>query len=92
MITLSFGRFLKIPFRPRERVYYLSDDSEPMEGVVDSVDINFLGSGKAVDIDFIVHPVTDNGEDMTAEFFSDWEINNRIFKSKRRAEKAAKSR
>ena len=55
--------------------------------IVDSIDINFLNSGKAVDIDYLVHPIINGIESDTAEFFSDYEVNKRIFASKRKGKK-----
>lgn len=87
MIKLHFGRFFKIPFRLRQRVVFIDDNGELTDGIVDSIDINFLNSGKAVDIDFIVHPVINGIEKDTAEFFSDYEVNKRIFASERKGKK-----
>lgn len=87
MIKLHFGRILKIPFCLRRRVAFIGENSELTDGIVDSIDINFLHSGKAVDIDFIVHPIINGIEKDTAEFFSDYEVNKRIFASKRKGKK-----
>lgn len=87
MIKLHFGRFFKIPFRLRQRVAFIGNNGELMDGIVDSIDINFLNSGKAVDIDFIVHPIIDGNESSTAEFFSDYEVNKRIFANRRKGKK-----
>ena len=87
MIKLHFGRIFKIPFRLRQRVVFIDDNGELTDGIVDSIDINFLNSGKAVDIDFIVHPIINGTESDTAEFFSDYEVNKRIFASRRKGKK-----
>lgn len=87
MIKIHFGRLFKIPFCLRQRVVFINDNNELADGIVDSIDFNFLHSGKAVDIDFIVHPVINGIESDTAEFFSDYEVNRRIFASRRKGKK-----
>ena len=87
MIKLHFGRFFKIPFRLYQHVAFIDDNGKLTDGIVDSVDINFLNSGKAVDIDFIVHPIINGAESDTAEFFSDYEVNKRIFANRRKGKK-----
>lgn len=87
MIKLHFGRILKIPFRLRQRVVFIDDNGELMDGIVDCIDINFLNSGKAVDIDYLVHPVINGIESNTVEFFSDYEVNKRIFANRRKGKK-----
>lgn len=76
-----------MPFRLRQRIVFIDDNNDLADGIVDSVDINFLNSGKAVDIDFIVHPIINGIEINTAEFFSDYEVNRRIFTSRRKGKK-----
>lgn len=92
MIKLHFGRLFKIPFRLRQRVVFIGDNNELADGIVDSIDFNFIHSGKAVDIDFIVHPVINGIEKDTAEFFSDYEVNRRIFASRRKGKKVLNER
>lgn len=92
MIKLHFGRFLKIPFRLRQRVVFLDDNNVLNDGVIENMDVIFLDGGKAVDIDFIVHPIIDKNEINTVEFFSDYEINERIFASKRKGKKSVNER
>lgn len=87
MIKLHFGRFFKIPFRLHQRVAFIDDNGRLTDGIVDSIDINFLNSGKAVDIDFIVHPIINGAESNSAEFFSDYEVNKRIFAKRRKGKK-----
>lgn len=92
MIKMRFGRVLVIPLKQNQRIFYISDSGNVMEGIVHSVDISFLDSGKAADVDFIVHPITENGEELTAEIFSDFEINSRVFKKMRKAKRTVAAR
>ena len=85
MIKLHFGRFFKMPFRLHQHVAFIDDNGRLTDGIVDSIDINFLNSGKAVDIDFIVHPIINGAESDTAEFFSDFDFDKRIFKNRKKA-------
>lgn len=71
-------------------MFYINDDDQIVEGIIHGIDITFLCSGKAVDIDYIVHQLSDNVERDTAEFFSDFEINKKIFKSRRKARKVTR--
>lgn len=85
MIKLHFGRLLKLPVKLNQRVFFIDDEMQLCEGVIHSIDIYYLDSGKAADVDFVVHPVIDGVENDTARFFTDFEINIRLFKNRLRA-------
>ena len=88
MIHLAFARLLRLPVKYRQKIWFLNDDDVLLQGVIVDIEIHFLDSGKAVDIDYIIHPLTDSGEDTTAFFFSEYERNTQFFTKRRRAKRA----
>lgn len=87
MIHLAFDRLLRLPVKYRQKVWFIDDNGVLQQGVVVDIEIHFLDSGDAVDIDYIVHPLTANGEESTAYFFSDYEMNKQFFTKKRMAKR-----
>lgn len=87
MIKLHFGKLLKLPVKLNQRVFFIDDEMQLCKGVIHSIDIYYLDSGKAADVDFVVHPVIDGVENDTARFFTDYEFGLRLFKSKRKGQR-----
>lgn len=91
MAKLFKRRFIRLPLKLNQIVYYKGFGGELTLGIVRDMDIYFLDSGKEVDIDFWVHPIIDNQESEVVECFSDCEINKTIFTSKRKARRYIKT-
>ena len=87
MVNVQFGRIIKLPVKLHQSVCYINDDGELMQGVIHSIDIYFLDSGKAVDIDFVVHPVVNGIELEIMESFSDFDFGKRIFRNEKQAKR-----
>ena len=87
MIHLTFARVLCLPVMYRQKVWFFDDNGVLQQGVIVDIEISFVDSGKSADIDYIVHPLTDIGEESTAYFFSDYEMNKQFFTRKRKAKR-----
>lgn len=85
MTKLFRRRFIRLPLKLNQQVYYIGFGGELFLGVVREIDIYFIDNGKEVDIDFRVHPIVEGKELEIVDYFSDEEVNKKIFTSKRKA-------
>lgn len=92
MRKVLFRRLIHLPVRFGQKVMFYNDSGTLTPGVICSVDIYFINGGRNVDIDFIVHPVTERGEENTGIFFTDIDLGAKLFTSRRRAARAERRR
>lgn len=91
MAKLFKRRFIRLPLKLNQKVYYKGFCGELFLGVVREIDVYFLESGKEVDIDFRVHPIVEGNELEIVDYFSDYEVNKKVFTSERKARRYIKT-
>lgn len=91
MAKLFKRRFIRLPLKLNQKVYYKGFGGELFLGVVREIDVYFLESGKEVDIDFRVHPIVEGNELDIIDYFPDYEVNKKIFSSKHKAKRHLKT-
>lgn len=79
MKKVLFKRFIRLPAKLGQTVFYIDDSGKINRGVICDVQIYFINNGRSVDIDYILHPVTEQGETDDALFFSDYNLGYTVF-------------
>lgn len=91
MAKILNHRYFRLPLKLNQKVYYIGLGGQLFRGVVREIDIYFLDSGKEVDIDFRVHPIIEGKELEIVDYFSDYEVNKKVFTSERKARRYIKT-